>query len=51
LNGSATPVIPPPGAPVTALDKPWIEADPADVADQRRVLPLPEDELDLGAWT
>ncbi|RAS67205.1 hypothetical protein C8D87_103544 [Lentzea atacamensis] len=28
-----------------------IEADPADVADQRRVVPLPEDELDLGART
>ena len=27
-----------------------IEADPADVADQRRVVPLPDDEPDAGVW-
>jgi hypothetical protein len=29
-----------------------VEADPADVADQRRVVPLPDDEPDpAGVWT
>lgn len=29
-----------------------VEADPADVADQRRVVPFPDDEPDLtGGWT
>ena len=27
-----------------------IEADPADVADQRRVVPLPDDRLDEQLW-
>ncbi|MBP2478500.1 hypothetical protein JOF53_007372 [Crossiella equi] len=27
-----------------------IEADPADVADQRRIVPLPDDRLDEQPW-
>jgi hypothetical protein len=35
------------GAPDHALGE-VVEADPADVADQRRVVPLPDDELSVG---